>query len=111
MQIVITGADGFMGRNLRLRLAEAGRGQVLAVTRDTPPQALRAALEGADFVFHLAGVNRPKDPAEFVAGNTQLTQTVCDLLAATGMSPFRDRPAASVAEARTRWAAECAALP
>ncbi|MBL8335425.1 MAG: capsular polysaccharide biosynthesis protein CapF [Rhodoferax sp.] len=84
MQIVITGADGFMGRNLRLRLAEAGHGQVLAVTRDTPPQSLRAALEGADFVFHLAGVNRPKDPAEFVAGNTQLTQTVCDLLAATG---------------------------
>lgn len=84
MQIVITGADGFMGRNLRLRLAEAGHGAVTAVTRSTPPQALRDALAAADFVFHLAGVNRPQDPAEFASGNAALTQTVCDILTATG---------------------------
>jgi UDP-2-acetamido-2,6-beta-L-arabino-hexul-4-ose reductase len=84
MRILITGADGFIGKNLRMRLAELGQADVACITLDTPADAMQAALGGADFVFHLAGVNRPQDPAEFVTGNTGLTQTVCAALTAAG---------------------------
>ena len=82
MRIVVTGADGFIGKNLQLRLAELGHADVIGITRATSPQAVQQALAAADFVFHLAGVNRPPDPAEFARGNAGLTQTVCDALAA-----------------------------
>jgi UDP-2-acetamido-2,6-beta-L-arabino-hexul-4-ose reductase len=84
MRIVVTGADGFIGRNLRVRLREAGHADVRAVTRATPADELRAALADADFVFHLAGVNRPKVEAEFTVGNAGFTATVCDQLQGTG---------------------------
>lgn len=84
MRIVVTGADGFLGRNLRVRLAEAGRTDIVAVTRATPPAEIAAALSTAGFVYHLAGVNRPKEEAEFERGNTDLTHSLCDALAATG---------------------------
>ena len=82
MPIVITGADGFIGKNLRLRLAELGHTDVVGITRSTPPKALHSALAEADFVFHLGGVNRPQDPADFATGNAGLTQTVCTALTA-----------------------------
>ncbi len=84
MRIVITGADGFIGTNLRMRLAELGQSDVACVTLDTPAGAVQAALAQADFVFHLAGINRPQDPAEFATGNAGLTQDVCATLAAAG---------------------------
>ena len=84
MNIVITGADGFIGSNLRLRLAELGHADVACVTLDTPADAAHAALRQADFVFHLAGVNRPQDSAEFASGNAGLTKDVCAALAASG---------------------------
>ncbi len=80
MPIVITGADGFIGKNLKLRLAELGHADVLGITRSSPPQAAQQALAAASFVFHLAGVNRPQDPEEFATGNAELTQAVCDAL-------------------------------
>ena len=73
MPIVITGADGFIGKNLSLRLAELGHADVIGITRATSPQAVGQALATADFVFHLGGVNRPQDPAEFATGNAGLT--------------------------------------
>ena len=76
MRVVITGADGFIGTNLRMRLAELGRADVACITLETPADAVQAALAQADFMFHLAGVNRPQDPAEFATGNAGLTQTV-----------------------------------
>ena len=82
MPIVITGANGFIGKNLQLRLAELGHADVVGITRATPPQAVQQALAAASFVFHLAGVNRPQDPAEFATGNAGLTQAVCEALAA-----------------------------
>jgi UDP-2-acetamido-2,6-beta-L-arabino-hexul-4-ose reductase len=82
MPIVITGADGFIGKNLQLRLAESGHADVVGISRATPPQAAQQALAAASFVFHLAGVNRPQDPAEFATGNAGLTQAVCEALAA-----------------------------
>ena len=82
MRIVVTGADGFIGKNLQLRLAELGHADVVRITRATPPRAVQQALAAADFVFHLGGVNRPPDPAEFARGNAGLTQDLCDALAA-----------------------------
>ena len=84
MQIVITGADGFIGTNLRLRLAELGHADFVCITLATPSDDVQAALSQADFVFHLAGVNRPQDPAEFASGNAGLTQDLCAALAASG---------------------------
>jgi UDP-2-acetamido-2,6-beta-L-arabino-hexul-4-ose reductase len=83
MRIVITGADGFIGSNLRVRLGEL-KHEVVGVTRATTAAELQSALATAQFVFHLAGVNRPADPAEFASGNVGSTQTLCRELAATG---------------------------
>ena len=82
MPVVITGADGFIGKNLQLRLAELGHADVMGITRSTPPLAVQQALAEASFVFHLAGVNRPQDPADFATGNAGLTQIICEALAA-----------------------------
>ena len=84
MRIVVTGADGFIGRNLRQRLKESGHEDIVSVTSGTAPQDLAGALKTADFVFHLAGVNRPQDPAEFASGNTGFTQLLCEQLQASG---------------------------
>lgn len=80
MRIVVTGADGFIAQNLRVRLRELGHDDVNCVTRATLPAELRAAVEGADFVFHLAGINRPRDPAEFATGNEGFTEALCAAL-------------------------------
>jgi UDP-2-acetamido-2,6-beta-L-arabino-hexul-4-ose reductase len=84
MRIVITGADGFIGKNLSVRLRELGHAEVTSIVRSTPAAALQEALANADCVFHLAGVNRPQDPAEFTSGNAQLTQAICDALIGAG---------------------------
>jgi UDP-2-acetamido-2,6-beta-L-arabino-hexul-4-ose reductase len=84
MRIVITGADGFIGKNLRVRLGELGHTEVACITRATPQEALRLALAQADCVFHLAGINRPQDPADFASGNAEFTQDVCITLGASG---------------------------
>lgn len=80
MRIVITGADGFIGRNLAVRLGELGYADVVGITRQSGPEALRGALDGAGFVFHLAGVNRPREISEFLTGNAGLTVDVCAAL-------------------------------
>ncbi len=84
MRIVVTGGDGFIGTNLRVRLREAGHEDVLSVTRGTGEGGLRRALAEADFVYHLAGVNRPRDEREFETGNAGLTRQVCGLLLESG---------------------------
>ena len=73
MRVLITGANGFVGRNLQLFLAERKDMEVVCFTREHAPAQLPALLRGVDFIFHLAGVNRPQDPLEFVAGNSDLT--------------------------------------
>ncbi|ATE62282.1 UDP-2-acetamido-2,6-beta-L-arabino-hexul-4-ose reductase [Thauera sinica] len=77
MKVLITGANGFVGRNLQLHLSERKDVEVVCFTREHAVDALPDLLRGVDFVFHLAGVNRPKDPAEFVTGNADLTLALC----------------------------------
>ena len=84
MKVLVTGADGFIGKNLRVVLGEQEGLEVLPVTRATDAGDLRSAVAQADAVIHLAGVNRPEDPAEFASGNANFTAALCDALAATG---------------------------
>ncbi len=83
MKVMVTGANGFVGKNLCLRLRELGGITILPVMRDSSPEDLRRLAAGADFVFHLAGVNRPQDPTEFQTGNAQTTLALCDALLLT----------------------------
>lgn len=79
MKILITGANGFVGKNLRVTLEAAGHG-VLAQTRDTEEETFMNYCREADFIYHLAGVNRPKEEREFFEGNVGLTQHLLDVL-------------------------------
>lgn len=73
MKVLITGANGFVGKNLQLHLAERKAVEVVCFTRAHTLAELPGLLEGVECVFHLAGVNRPQDPQEFVTGNADLT--------------------------------------
>ncbi len=84
--VLITGANGFVGKNLRLNLAAAGYTNLLLYDVDTPEEQLADFAKQAAFVFHLAGVNRPKDAGEFYTGNADLTTRLLSLLAAAGSS-------------------------
>lgn len=84
MNIVITGASGFLGRNLEVRLRESGGHSIAPIMRGSEPAAISAAIESADFVFHLAGVNRPSDPSEFQVGNTEFTMQLAQAIRNTG---------------------------
>lgn len=89
MNILITGARGFMGKNLRSaltgRYGDAHRLMLLDMPH-TEEELLAAAAE-ADFVFHLAGVNRPTDPADFQKGNADFTRQLLTLLKERGKRP------------------------
>lgn len=87
MRIAVIGADGFIGRNLCFRLREEGFADIVLVTRATHFHELSRSLEGVDLVFHLAGVNRPQDPREFITGNAEFTQKLCTVLAALPNPP------------------------
>ena len=84
MKVLLTGADGFIGRNLRVSLGERDGVEVLPVVRTTTASELGRLAADADAVIHLAGVNRPPDPAEFASGNADFTAALCEALSATG---------------------------
>ncbi|QJB69747.1 UDP-2-acetamido-2,6-beta-L-arabino-hexul-4-ose reductase [Parasphingorhabdus halotolerans] len=80
MQVAITGAKGFIARNLRVRLTELGYDDIRQISHQLTSAELDSALTDVDMVFHLSGVNRPKDPAEFIEGNVGFTGLICDSL-------------------------------
>ena len=92
MKVLITGARGFVGKNLQLHLAERKDVQVVCFTRDEGAEQLPALLQEVDFVFHLAGVNRPQDPQEFTTGNAELTQSLCRALCTIAESTGKKVP-------------------
>lgn len=83
-KILVTGSQGFIGKNLVSHLARREDVEVLAIDQENGPEELSSAVAAADFVFHLAGVNRPQHEAEFRAGNAELTRQVCEGLAKAG---------------------------
>jgi UDP-2-acetamido-2,6-beta-L-arabino-hexul-4-ose reductase len=84
MKVLVTGANGFIGKNLVLRLRESDGTEVLTLMREDGDGTWQAALAQADAVVHLAGENRPTDPAAFDAVNTGLTQRLCQTLQSMG---------------------------
>lgn len=84
MKVLITGASGFIGKNLVVQLGERADVEILRFTRDDSLEALPGLVAAVDFIFHLAGVNRPQDPKEFQAGNSDLTQVLCNAVVTSG---------------------------
>jgi UDP-2-acetamido-2,6-beta-L-arabino-hexul-4-ose reductase len=82
MRVLITGANGFVGKNLRQHLAERKDVDVVVFNRGDDWASLSDKVAGVDVVFHLAGVNRPQDPQEFVTGNADLTTALCEAVRA-----------------------------
>lgn len=80
MKVLVTGANGFIGKNLVSHLIENKDLEVLQFTRDDDITVLEKLVVQSDFIFHLAGVNRPEDPEEFKKGNRDLTRLICQIL-------------------------------
>lgn len=80
MNILITGAKGFVGRNLCAELRARGGHRLFEFDLDTPPEKLDEFCRDCEFVFHLAGVNRPKEQTEFMSGNFGFTSTLLETL-------------------------------
>jgi len=87
MKVLVTGANGFVGRNLCVELARRSDVDVLRFDVDTPARGLDDGLAQAEIVFHLAGVNRPESVDEFHKGNAELTRRICAKLIALGGKP------------------------
>ena len=92
MRVLITGSSGFIGRNLLQRLKERSDVEVICFNREQQFGQLTQILEGIDFVFHLAGVNRPQDNTEYTIGNVDLTRKICAAVAVTVRSTGRAMP-------------------
>lgn len=82
--VLVTGAAGFIGKNLCAQLEQEKDVTVLPFGRDNTPDELEKYIKQSDFIFHLAGVNRPKDEAEFLTGNSGLTEQIISVLEASG---------------------------
>ncbi len=91
MNVLITGANGFVGKNLteRLRAIKDGRDKthpdmkiddIFLCTRETSSEELERFCRETNFIIHLAGVNRPKDQGEFETGNTDFTRQLLGIL-------------------------------
>jgi UDP-2-acetamido-2,6-beta-L-arabino-hexul-4-ose reductase len=80
MNILVTGAKGFVGKNLIAELNNRGYNDIFEFSRESDPSLLEKYTKQCDFVFHLAGVNRPKDKNEYMEGNFGFTSKLLELL-------------------------------
>lgn len=102
MNILVTGSNGFVGKNLIVELKNQGFENIFAYDKDTGEQLLDAYCAQADFVFHLAGINRPKHEADFLEGNFGFTSTllnklkehdnICPIMIASSIQAKLDNP-------------------
>ena len=80
MKILVTGAKGFIGKNLISELKNRKYTDIFEYDMDTPESLLEEYCKEADFVYHLAGVNRPLDQDDFMKGNFGFTSVLLDTL-------------------------------
>lgn len=84
MKVLVTGADGFIGKNLCVTLQRRTDLEVIKFTRESDVANLPDLVAQVDFIFHLAGVNRPKEEKEFFEGNADLTKLIAEAIRASG---------------------------
>jgi UDP-2-acetamido-2,6-beta-L-arabino-hexul-4-ose reductase len=80
MKILITGAKGFIGKNLIAKLNDRGYTDILPVDIDTTADVFDKYCKEAEFIYHLAGINRPKSEDEFMKGNFGFTSELLEKL-------------------------------
>jgi UDP-2-acetamido-2,6-beta-L-arabino-hexul-4-ose reductase len=80
MKILVTGAKGFIGKNLIAELKYSGSHEVYEFDVDTDESLLEQYCTDAEFIYHLAGVNRPIEQSEFMSGNFGFTSTLLEIL-------------------------------
>ena len=91
-RVLVTGANGFIGKNLMVRLKESSRYSTITFLRGDPIEALPSLVEKVDAVIHLAGENRPLDESAYQKVNYGLTLTLCDAIKNTINSTDRKIP-------------------
>lgn len=79
-KVLVTGANGFIAKNLIIHLEEMPGIEVLKFFRKDDLKSLASKAISADFIFHLAGANRPKNELEFTSSNVTLTKELCEAL-------------------------------
>ena len=79
MRILVTGSNGFIGKNLILKLNELGH-NVNCFTRTDNTHQLEDAIKKSEFIFHLAGENRTDNNQEFIHNNVLLTEALCNFV-------------------------------
>ena len=75
MKVLVTGANGFIGKNLLVRLKEEDI-EYTTFLRSDSVSCLESKIKNSDFIVHLAGINRPENESEFIEGNTNLTKNI-----------------------------------
>ena len=76
MKVLVTGSNGFIGKNLLERLSRLEDVTVSTFSREDGLETLEQEVANTDFIFHLAGINRPEKPEEFFEGNRDLTERI-----------------------------------
>lgn len=102
MRILVTGSRGFIGKNLIAELKNLNYSSIFEYDKDSVPESLDDYCKEAEFVFHLAGVNRPQNPAEFMETNLGLTELLlnklkkfnnkCPIMLASSIQAEQDNP-------------------
>lgn len=80
MNVLVTGAKGFIGKNLIETLSRIENINILEIDRENSILELEEAIKKSDFIYHLAGINRPENPEEFYKGNRDLIGNLIDIL-------------------------------
>ena len=88
MKVLVTGAKGFVGKNLVVMLKRQSDLEVVEYDIDFPASILNDGLAATDVIFHLAGINRPEKPEDYETGNAGFTQSICDRLQSLGRKPM-----------------------
>ncbi|MDF1876645.1 NAD-dependent epimerase/dehydratase family protein [Sulfurimonas sp. SAG-AH-194-L11] len=86
MKVLITGSNGFIAKNLIEHLKRDEEIELYLYSKKDSLTILEAYVKEVDFIFHLAGVNRPQNISEFYKGNSDLTKSIVDILVKEGKS-------------------------